>query len=99
MEKGEDIRSPDCDATFCRCKVPVPLLGGSSVGRIDQGLVRRAFSLDHWAENLTGTETVIILRLNEKQRRLGVQDGFAQSLPQFSVGPRLRSGSEWDEST
>src|SRR5215470_13838323 len=97
-EEIENLRSPDGDAAFFRRKGIVPLLRGSSVGRIDLRLVWRAFSFDDRAENFTRFDTEIIPRLNEKQWRLGVPDGFAQSLPHLSVGPRLCGGSEGGES-
>src|SRR6266536_4392520 len=73
-EEVENLRSPDGDAAFFRRKAIVPLLRGSSVGRIDLRLVWRAFSFDHRAETLTRTETVIILRLNDYS--LGPSEGL-----------------------
>src|SRR5262245_10095706 len=97
-DEVENIRSPDGYAAFFRCKGRMSFLRGSSVRRIDLRLVWMAFSFDHRAEDLTWTETVIILRLNEEQWRFGFPDGFEQSLPQFSIGPRHCCGSEGDES-
>src|SRR5438067_5933777 len=87
LEEGEHIGLPDRDSTADR-EIGMALLRRVAERRVHPGFIGCSLGTKDRPEHFAWSEAVVILRLGQEQRRLGITHGLYEPLAQCLISPR-----------